>query len=166
MTTRIDENLHYCEVCLKTFFNSENFTNHMRIHTGNNKSYSCKVFLKKFPITVHMRIHINKHPYPWKSYWKTFFYNSSLKDHMRIYTSENLYFYEGYTKKISYNCSLNHIFIFHKIYVHLQNFVFLYILTEEIFLQVWPYEKIAKNLCQWKYVLISSLLLFTTNRDI
>jgi uncharacterized Zn-finger protein len=100
---------HECDVCEKSFRDSNSLKAHMRIHT-NEKPYECEVCEMKFrhsgSLKTHMRIHTNEKPYACDVCEKRFSDSSHFTKHMRVHTKEKPYECDVCKKRFRRSCTL------------------------------------------------------------
>ncbi|KAL3859757.1 hypothetical protein ACJMK2_009955 [Sinanodonta woodiana] len=110
--------IYACNVCGKQYTNKSNCKRHMRIHTGEEKTFECthchKKFAMKYELRMHSRIHTGEKPFECAVCGKTFVERGNWKRHTKIHLREQ--------EDAPYRCALcsKGFFYAEKLQVHLQ----------------------------------------------
>ncbi|KAK3596660.1 hypothetical protein CHS0354_006215 [Potamilus streckersoni] len=110
--------IYACNVCGKQYTNKSNCKRHMRIHTGEEKTFECthchKKFAMKYELRMHSRIHTGEKPFECAVCGKTFVERGNWKRHTKIHQREQ--------EDAPYRCALcsKGFFYAEKLQVHLQ----------------------------------------------
>ncbi|KAK3596662.1 hypothetical protein CHS0354_006216 [Potamilus streckersoni] len=110
--------IYACNVCGKQYTNKSNCKRHMRIHTGEEKTFECthchKKFAMKYELRMHSRIHTGEKPFECAVCGKTFVERGNWKRHTKIHLREQ--------EDAPYRCGLcsKGFFYAEKLQVHLQ----------------------------------------------
>ncbi|XP_065583779.1 zinc finger protein 664-like, partial [Artemia franciscana] len=103
---------YICDVCNKSFSQSNNLITHQRVHT-DEKLFKCdiceKTFSQSSSLIYHKRLHTGEKPFKCDLCGKTFSVSSSLINHKRLHTGEKPFKCNTCEKTFSLSSSLiNH----------------------------------------------------------